>query len=220
MIPTGPASSSSEAMRHAMVVSQLRPNAVTDTRLLAAMTTTPREMYLPNTAGELAYRDVLVPIGHGRFQNPPMTTGRLLTEAHLRPSDRVLLIGAAGGYTAVVLGALVREVVAVESDPALLAIARDALRGTVRLVEGPLPAGHPEGAPYDVLVIDGAVEQVPAPLWQQLAIDGRAVAGIVDRGVTRLSAGRRSANGFAMEPFADMECALLPGFAPVRSFTF
>ena len=220
MIPTDPASSSSEAMRHAMVLSQLRPNAVTDARVLAAMATTPREAYLPASVGDLAYRDAAVPIGHGRVQNPPMTTARLLTEARIRASDRVLLIGAAGGYTAAVLAEMAADVTAVESDPALLAIARDALRGNVTLIEGPLEAGHADGGPYDVLVIDGAVEQVPEALWRQLAVEGRAVAGVVDRGVIRLAAGRRSGNGFALEPFADLECAVLPGFAPVRSFTF
>ena len=220
MIPTDPASSSSEAMRHAMVLSQLRPNAVTDPRVLAAMAVVPREAYLPAAVGELAYREAAVPIVHGRVQNPPLTTARLLDAARLRPSDRVLLIGAAGGYTAALLSQMVAEVVAVESDPALLAIARDALRSGIELVEGPLEAGHLEGAPYDVLVIDGAVEQVPEALWQQLKPEGRAVSGLVDRGVIRLAAGRRSEHGFALEPFADMECAVLPGFAKARSFSF
>ena len=107
-----------------------------------------------------------------------------------------------------------------ESDPALAAIARDALTGNVRLVEGPLEAGSPDDAPYDVLVIDGAVEHVPEALWCQLVPEGRAVGGLVDRGVIRLAVGRRSENGFALEPFADMECAVLPGFARVRSFSF
>ncbi|MDQ2879590.1 MAG: protein-L-isoaspartate O-methyltransferase, partial [Pseudomonadota bacterium] len=170
----------------------------------------------------LAYRDTSVPLGRGRAQNVPIATGRLLNEAALLPGDRVLLIGAAGGYTAAVLAELVASVVAVEVDPGLVASARAALAGypRVELIEGPLQDGHAGGAPYDVLVIDGAVEAVPAALADQLAPGGRAVAGIADRGITRLASGRRSAGGFALTAFADIDCVALPGFARPRSFTF
>ena len=214
--------SATVAMRHAMVASQLRTNAVSDARVVAAMDTVAREAFLPADVAALAYRDTAVPLGHGRAQNVPIATGRLLTRAELRPGDRVLLIGAAGGYTAAVLAGLVAEVVAVESDPALAAFARSALAGfpSVILIEGPLEAGHAAGAPYDVLVIDGAVEAVPDALLEQLAIGARVVAGIVDRGVTRLSAGRRTAGGFGLLDFADIECVPLPGFAQPHAFTF
>lgn len=212
----------SAALRHAMVASQLRTNAVSDVRVVAAMDTVAREAFLPDEVAPLAYRDTAVPLGGGRAQNVPIATGRLLTQAELRAADRVLLIGAAGGYTAAVLAQLVATVVAVESDPTLVALARSALSGldTVTLVEGALEAGHAAAAPYDVLVIDGAVEQVPEALIEQIAIGGRIVTGIADRGVTRLSAGRRTAGGFGLLDFADMDCVMLPGFARPRTFTF
>lgn len=210
------------AMRAAMVASQLRTNAVSDQRVVAAMATVAREDFLPDSGRAIAYRDTAIPLGGARWANLPMVTGRLLTEAYLTPADRVLLIGAAGGYTAAVLARLVAHVVAVESDPALLDLARTALAQTpgVTLVEGPLDAGHPEAAPYDVLVVDGAVETVPDALVTQVRPSGRAVAGIVDRGVTRLAAGRRTDGGFALVPFADLECVVLPGFAAAKPFTF
>lgn len=210
------------AMRHAMVASQLRTNAVSDVRVVAAMDCVARENFLPADAAPVAYRDTAVPLGHGRAQNVPIATGRLLTQAELRPSDHVLLIGAAGGYTAAVLARLVASVVAAESDPALAKLARTALAGiaNVTVVEGPLAGGHVAAAPYDVLVIDGAVEAVPDALIDQVAISGRVVAGIADRGVTRLTAGRRTAGGFALLDFADIDCVALPGFARPRSFTF
>lgn len=214
--------SESLAMRHAMVASQLRTNAVNDVRVVAAMDTVPREAFLPVEQAELAYRDTAVPLAHGRAQNVPIATGRLLTQAELRPDDRVLLIGAAGGYTAAVLAELVATVVAVESDAALVALARAALvdHANVTLIEGPLEAGHADGAPYDVIVIDGAVEEIPQTLIDQVKIGGRVVAGILDRGVSRLSAGRRTAGGFGLIDFADIDCVALPGFARPRTFTF
>jgi protein-L-isoaspartate(D-aspartate) O-methyltransferase len=211
-----------EAMRHAMVASQLRTNAVNDPRVVTAMDRVPRETFLPAEVAALAYRDTAVPLGHGRFQNVPIATGRLLTEANLQPTDHVLLIGAAGGYTAAVLARLVATVVAVESDPALASQARAALAGTpsVTVVEGALEAGHASAAPYDVLVIDGSVEQVPDALVAQVRPGGRAVAGILDRGVTRLSSGRRTAGGFGLIGFADIECVTLPGFSRPKTFSF
>lgn len=210
------------AMRTAMVASQLRTNAVNDPRVIAAMARVPREAFAPAEVAPFAYRDALLTLGNGRHGNPPIATGRLLTAAELLPEDRVLLIGAGRGYTAAVLAEIVTAVVAVESDPALVAAARQALAGDdrVTVVEAPLEAGHKAAAPYDVLVIDGAVERVPDALVAQVRVGGRIVAGLVDRGVTRLAAGRRSEGGFALVDFADVECAVLPGFANPPRFVF
>lgn len=210
-----------EAQRHAMVASQLRPNAVSDQRVVLAMATILREDFLPPAARELAYRDTVIPLGNGRYANLAMATARLLTEAELEPADRVLLIGAAGGYTAAVLSTMVAEVVAVETAPALLAIARQALGSVtnVRLVEAPLHEGYPDGAPYDVLLVDGMVEHLPDALVAQVRSGGRVVTGVMDHGVSRLAAGRRTA-GFGLHAFADCEGAPLPGFAVPKRFQF
>ena len=121
-----------------------------------------------------------------------------------------------------VLAQLAKTVVALEEDDALVALARGTLAGeaNVALVQGPLNAGWAAGAPYDLLVIGGAVEQVPDAIVQQLKVGGRAVAGLIDRGVTRLAAGARSEGGFRLLDFVDAECAVLPGFAQPRSFQF
>ena len=213
---------SAEVMRHAMVASQLRTNAVSDARVVAAMARVPREDYLPEAAREMAYRDTALPLGRGRYQNVPIATGRLLTEATLHAADRVLLIGAAGGYTAAVLGEIVAHVTAVESDSALTELARTALagNGAVTVVEGALEAGHAEGGPYDLLFVDGAIDDLPDALLAQVKPGGRVVGGIADRGVTRLAAGRKTKGGFALLPFADIDCVPLPGFARATSFTF
>ena len=211
-----------EAMRHAMVQSQLRTNAVNDPRVVTAMAKVAREAFVPEAARRLAYRDTAVAIGNGRYLNLPIATGKLLTEAYLEPTDRVLLIGAAGGYTAAVLAGLVRSVVAVESDADLAAHARAALAGygNVELVEGPLDQGHAAGAPYDVLIVDGCVESLSESLVGQIAAGGRVVTGLLERGVSRLASGRTIKGGFGLRAFADLDCVALPGFSAPRGFAF
>lgn len=211
-----------EAMRHAMVASQLRTNAVNDPRVVTVMSQVPREAFLPTDQRALAYRDTLLPLGNGRRHDSPLVIGRLLTEAELQPSDHVLLVGAAGGYAAALLSPLVASVVALEEEPALLAIARGGLAGTanVELVQGPLAAGWAARGPYDLIVVDGAVEELPQALVDQVKIGGRMVTGVIDRGVTRLAVGRRTEGGFGLADFMDIEVATLPGFAKPRKFTF
>lgn len=212
----------SAGLRQAMVSSQLRPNGVDDPRVVAAMATIPREAFLPDTAAALAYRDTAIPLGRGRYQNSPLATGRLINEAEIVPEDRVLLIGAASGYTAALLARLGAQVTAVECDAELAAAARTALAGNdaVTVIEEPLAEGHAEGGPYDVLLVDGAAEVLPDALIAQLRVGGRIAAGLVERGVTRLAAGRRTAGGHAVPPFADAECVVLPGFARPAAFRF
>ncbi len=215
-------SSAFATMRHQMVASQLRTNAVSDQRVVAAMARVPREDFLPADVRAIAYRDTAIPLGGGRYANLPMATGRLLTEAYLTATDRVLLIGAATGYTAAVLAEIVASVVAIESDAALVTIARTALAGVgnVEIVEGGLADGHDGGAPYDVLVVDGAIESVPESLIAQVRSGGRVVAGIAERGLTRLTSGRKTDGGFALAAFVDVECVSLPGFATPKPFRF
>lgn len=209
-------------MRSAMVSSQLRTSAVNDPRVVLAMGKVPRESFVPAGERAFAYLDRQAALGRGRFLNVPAATGRLLTEAYLSPDDRVLLIGGATGYAAAVLAELVAHVVSVESDAELVARARGQLGGErkVELVEGAMQDGWAPGAPYDVLMIDGAVEFVPEALLAQLKPDARVVSGLVDGNVVRLVSGTRSAGGFGLVGFADMDCVSLPGFSRPRGFTF
>lgn len=209
-----------KAARHAMVASQLRTSGVNDARVVAAMAQVEREKFLPDSQRAFAYRDRPLPLADGRTQNAPLATGLLLTEAGIRSGDSVLVIGAAGGYTAALVAQLAARVVAVESDRALVALARSALGDGVEVVEAPLAQGAPAGAPYDVLVVDGAVEALPDQLVEQVRPGGRIVAGISDRGVTRLASGVRTEGGFGLSTFADIECSVLPGFEQPRGFRF
>jgi protein-L-isoaspartate(D-aspartate) O-methyltransferase len=188
-----------EAARAAMVASQLRTNAVTDLRVLDAMGRVPREDYVPEAFRAAAYADVTIPIGNGCAVNPPMTTGRLLNEARIVPGDSVLIAGSASGYVAAV-------VIAMGADVSV-ASAETAVTGDV-------------GGPYDVIVIDGAVEYVPGGLVAALKPTGRLVTGLSENTVTRLAVGRKGGSGFGLIAFADADIAILPEFARPRIFAF
>lgn len=210
------------SMRRAMVESQLRTNDVNDVAVIRAILAVPREQFVPAERRDTAYIDRAVPLGAGRSLNPALATARFLVEGQVAAGQSVLLVGAATGYAAAVLAAMGAAVTALESDATLAAQARENLAAIagVRVVEGPLEAGVPTGAPYDLLFVDGAVETLPAHLTDQLKVGGRAVFARLDRGVSRLCTGVRSAGGFGASAFADSEAAPLPGFATPKGFTF
>ena len=210
-----------DRLRRAMVSNQLRPAMVSNVAVLSAMDLVPRERFVGEGQGGLAYRDTIVPLGGGRGLNPPIATGRLLDAADPLPGDRVLVIGATTGYVAALLATMKCVVTAVDEVP-LIAKARIALGDVagITLVEGPLGEGAPAGAPYDIVYIDGGVDHVPATLVEQLVEDGRLVTAIFERGVSRLSVGRRAGSSLGLRAFADVDTTPLPGFAAAPAFTF
>lgn len=205
------------SMRSAMVDSQLRTSDVSDVRVIAAMASVARETFVPADRQAMAYIDRPVRLAGDRALNPPLATGRLLTEAAVKAGDKVLLVGAASGYAAALLAQMGAVVTAVEQDPALVALARAA---GVAIIEGPLAAGGPAGASYDVIMVDGAVENLPPAIVAQLADGGRLVTGLLESGVTRLCVGRKSGTSFGLAHLADLEMVTLPGFARPEGFVF
>ena len=203
------------SMRAAMVESQLRTSDVDDQRVIAVMAKVPRENFVPVERRAMAYVDRPIPLSGGRALNPPLATGRLLKEAQIVPGDKVLLIGAATGYAAALLAQLGAQVTAVEEEGGT-----DIAVPGVSVVRGALHAGAADGAPYDILFIDGAVEEVPAALVEQLAEGARVVTGIVDRGVTRLSSGRMVGGMLGLSSLTDTEMVVLPGFGAPKGFMF
>ncbi len=153
-----------------MVDNQLRPQGVSDPAVLQAMATVPREQFLPDQSRPLAYVDRAIAIGPGRFLSAPAVLGQLLTQMAPERGQRALVIGAGTGYSAALLAAMGLEVVAVESAPELAGKAREL---GVAVIEAPLEAGHRAGAPYDQILIDGAVEAIPDAIIAQLADGGR-----------------------------------------------
>jgi len=205
------------AARAAMVESQLRPVGVTDLAVLEAMGAIERERFVADEARPLAYTDRAVAIGPGRFMAAPGALGRLLTQMMPERGQSALVVGAGTGYSAAVLARMGLQVTALESDPALGARARD--RG-VQIVNGPLDQGWPAAAPYDQILIDGAIEQIPEEIIGQLTDGGRLGTALSDRGVTRLVVGRKAGIAFGYLSVADAGVPALPGFIAPKVFTF
>jgi protein-L-isoaspartate(D-aspartate) O-methyltransferase len=205
------------AARLAMVENQLRPQGVVDPLVVAAMAGVERERFLPDPSRPLAYVDRAVAIGGGRFLPPPAVLGQLLTQMRPEPGQRALVVGAGTGYSAAVLAEMGLEVVALESSPELAAHARGA---GIHAVEGKLEAGHKQGAPYDHILIDGAVETIPTAIVDQLADGGRLGTALIDRGVARLIVGRKAGGAFGYLSVGDAGTPALPGFSRPKAFTF
>jgi len=155
-----------ETARIRMVESQLRPNKVTDERVLGAFAGIRRELFAPEHLRVVAYIDKDLPLGNGRYLMEPMVAARLLQAAAVERTDTALIEGAGSGYEAALVAVLARSVVALEEDPDLARRGRAALAehsiASVSVVEGSLPQGHRARAPYDVIFFCGAVAKVPA----------------------------------------------------------
>jgi protein-L-isoaspartate(D-aspartate) O-methyltransferase len=203
--------------RRAMVDNQLRPEAVTDRGVLAAMASVERERFVPESAKALAYFDRPLRLSGGRAMMPPAALGRLLSELAPRTGERALVVGSGTGYAAALLKAIGIDTVALESDEGLARAARDA---GVETVVGDLTAGWAKDAPYDIVLLDGAVEEVPGDLLKQLTENGRLAGAIADRGVTRLVVGRVAGGSLGLRSLADADVAVLPGFSRPRAFNF
>jgi protein-L-isoaspartate(D-aspartate) O-methyltransferase len=206
-----------EAARLAMVESQLRPQGVVDPAVTKAMAAVQRERFVPDAIKPLAYVDRALALGGGRFLPAPAVLGQLLTQMAPERGQRALVIGAGSGYSAAVLAEIGLEVVAVESSPELISVAR---RLGVNVVEGPLEAGDPNGGSYDQILIDGAIEVIPDSIIAQLADGGRLGTALIDRGVTRLAVGRKAGGAFGYLTFGDAGVPALPGFSRPKEFTF
>lgn len=205
------------AARAAMVENQLRPQGVTDPAVLAAMGTVPREAFLPAETRPLAYTDRAVPMGDGRFLPAPAVLGSLLMQMMPVHGQRALVVGGGTGYSAAVLDAMGLAVTALESSPELAGKARE---NGIDAVEGPLATGWSGGAPYDQILLDGAVDYIPDAIIAQLANGGRLGTALVDRGISRLIVGRKAGGAFGYLSLSDAGAPALPGFTRPRSFVF
>ena len=197
-----------------MVESQVRPNGITDHRIIDAMAQVKREDFVPAERKTIAYLDEDVQIKEGRFLIEPMAFARMIHLALIKPTDKVLVVGAGTGYGARVIAMLAKSVVALESDPDLLALARGFLAGAgnVEVVEGSLAAGHAAGAPYDVIIVEGRIAAVPESLFAQLANEGRIVAAVGNTDVSKMQIATLADGHRSSRSAFDVSIAPLPGF--------
>lgn len=188
-----------EDMRRAMVDSQLRTNGVTEAWILGAMGSLPREDHVPASHRATSYMDRAIALEDGSVLNPPLSTALLLQAAEVKPSDKTLLIGTPGGYVAGLLqGHVARLTCAAPADW----------------------AAAQKDAPFDLIIIDGAVEELP-DAFLALARDGaRIVSGVSEGPVTRLATGVVLAGKVALKSFIDSEIAPLAAFARKPEFVF
>lgn len=187
------------AARRAMIDSQLRVSGVNDERVLAAMNAVPREDHVPAEARGHAYIDRAIPLDGGRALPAPLVHGMMLVEADLHFADRVLVVSSGSGY---------------------LAALAERLAGSVESVDAAAAAGLRGKGSFTVLLVDGAIEQLPAGLSAALAEGGRIVTGLVERGVTRLATGRRVGGSTALLPLAEIGIPVLAEFAAPKEWSF
>jgi len=212
------------AARRKMVASQIRTNKVTDSLVSDAMEAVPREYFVPAERRTLAYLDEDLPVAKGRFLMEPMALARLLQLADIETGDKALVVGAGTGYSAAVLARIAQSVVVLENDTDLAdkasKIMTELVIPNVTVVRGELASGVPSKAPFDVILIDGAVTEIPAPLKAQLRDGGRLVAVVRSGPIGRATLVTRVGDAYGSRADFDLVTPFLPEFAPQPKFVF
>lgn len=215
------------AARRLMVDGQVRTADVTDPRLLAAMLDLPRERFFPEDKASLAYLDIDVPVSEAgqpvRRLLKPMVLAKLIQALDVAETDHVLDAGCATGYATALLSKLAGSVVGLEESTSLARQATETLAAAgaanAKVVTGPLSAGWAAQGPYDVILLEGATEVVPAALMKQLKANGR-LACVMGRGPGKATIYQRTETDISGRAVFDAAAPLLPGFAKPQEFVF
>jgi protein-L-isoaspartate(D-aspartate) O-methyltransferase len=210
------------AARSNMVEGQVRTQDVTNRRLTGALFEIPRERFLPPNKTALAYLDYDIPLGDeptSRRLIKPMVLSKLIQEAAPQPTDRVLDIACGTGYSSALWAKLAGAVTALEDDPALARQAQKNLGSAVTVAVGPLTAGWAKGAPYDIILINGACESAPKSLFAQLNDGGRLLCVLGAR-PGKATSFLRTGDDISARPLFDAAAPLLPDFAKTPAFVF
>jgi protein-L-isoaspartate(D-aspartate) O-methyltransferase len=221
-------SSGFSTARQNMVDGQVRPSDITDSRIIDAMFAVPREAFVPQQRRALAYLDLDLDVSEGdsakRFLIKPVVTAKMLQAAEIAETDNVLVVGCATGYAAAVVAKLGCRVTATESDSTLAAKANEVLAGlglsnvTVRAADA--AAGDATGAPFDVIVLNGATEIIPDRLYRQLKEGGRLVGVFATTQPPRATIVTRSHDEFGNRALFDAVVPVLPGLERLPAFVF
>ena len=188
------------AARQAMIDSQLRTSGVTEVNTIARMRAVAREDFVPAAARDFAYMDRAVPLGDGRFLAAPLVNGTMVQEAAPQPHETAILVDGGSGYLAEILRPLVASLKVLTPAEAL---------------------GAPRGqAKADLIVIDGAIEQMPDSLAKRLADDGRVLTGLVENGITSIARGRKAGGQVVFLKLGEMGVPRLPEFDKPKGWSF
>ncbi|WP_108482819.1 protein-L-isoaspartate O-methyltransferase family protein [Oceaniglobus ichthyenteri] len=208
--------------RTMMVDTQIRPSDVTKFPIINAMLTVPREAFVPNAKREAAYVGEHIDVGGGRVILDPRILAKMLDALDLNPGELVLDLGCGYGYSSAILSRLAEAVVAIEEDPSMAQDAAGALSDAgadnVAVIEGPLIDGSPKHGPYDAIIIQGGVEQVPQAILEQLNEGGRIACLFQDgaSGVCRI--GYKVDGQMSWRYAFDATAPVLPGFDRALAF--
>ncbi len=213
-----------QAARVAMVDCQIRPSDVTRFPIIEAMLHVPREAYLPVEKRSVAYMGEHVSLAGGRVLLDPRILGKMLDAVDIQPDERVLDVGCLQGYSTAVVARIAGSVVGVEDSAELVMLAEASFAGdgvaNAVVVAGIMTAGAPKHAPFDVIMVQGGVEEFPAGLEAQLKVGGRAAAIFMEGSIGQCRIALKTANGLVWRRAFDATAPMLPGFGKVRAFQF
>ena len=201
--------------RKRMVERQIEARGIHDPRVLAAMLTVPRHLFIPPPYDRAAYDDNPLPIGSGQTISQPYIVALMTELLELSPADRVLEIGAGSGYQAAILAQIAKEVVTIERVSTVVALARKNLGElgcmNVTIIEGDGTLGAPGKAPFDAIIITAATPEIPEPLLDQLNNGGRLVAPVGGREIQELTKVVRQGNSLVRSYFGGVRFVPLIG---------
>ena len=208
--------------RITMVDTQVRPSDVTSFQVLDAMLSVPRELFVPSKQRDAAYAGTHVGLGHGRVVLAPRTMAKLLQVADVQPDELVLDVGAGLGYSSALAACMAEAVIALEEDADLAREAERALSeasaDNVAVINGALVDGASKHGPYDVVLIEGAVQDIPDALIDQLKVGGRIVAIFLEGALGTARVGYKDGQGVSWRFAFNATAPVLPGFEKRREF--
>jgi len=190
----------SSAARRAMIDSQLRTSGVNEPFVIARMGSVAREDFVPAGAKSIAYMDRAIPLGDGAFLAAPIVHGKMLTEVRPGLDDNALVVTSGSAYLAELVKPLVGKL---------------DTKSVKEIVDG--KKGRKT---YSLILIDGAIEELPDTLAKRLEDNGRIITGVVERGVTRLATGRKVAGNVVLQPLADIGIPVLHAFDKRKEWSF
>lgn len=208
--------------RRMMVDTQVRPSDVTKYPIIDALLSIPREVFVPAATREAAYVDDLIKLPDGRYVLDPRSLAKMLDVLNIQPGDVVLDLGCGLGYSAAVIAHMAQAVVAVEAEAEMAEEAQALLSGedidNAAVIAGPLEAGAAKHGPYDVITIEGGVEQVPQAVLDQLREGGRIAAIFMDGALGECRIGQKIDGSVDWRMAFNAAAPVLSGFEKARAF--